>query len=67
MTLCNAQGVTLCKKKVADLSAADRDPKEATVGICGVCLEIFLSPLCHAQRTLVCSERVIIPNSFEIH
>ena len=48
---------------VADISGADRDAMEAREAFWSMSGDSCLSPPRHAQRTIVCAERVIIPNS----
>ena len=50
---------------VADFSGADRDPLEAREDVWR--MSVFFSKPCGAQRTIVCTERLLIPNSVKIH
>ena len=68
VTLGSAQEGTLCKMKAVfqtflKLIVTLRMQVQKS----GVYLGIYLSPSCHAQRTIACNERVITPNSGKIH
>ena len=64
MTLSNAQRGDSVPEGggVADVSEADRDAMDARDSFWSMSGEIHSSPPCHAQRTVVCAERVIVLN-----
>ena len=69
VTLCSAQGVDSLQEE--DGVAVFFHWWSRRYGSKGACLEnvwrIDLSPPCHAQRAIVCTERVIIHNSVKNH
>ena len=50
-----------------DFSEADRDAMEAREDIRSMSRGIYLSPPRHIWRTNVCTDRVVIPNSVDVH